>query len=243
MSAHDSPQTEIKAAPASPLPLLLSLAGTSLGVYLFGLRPWLQRWGANNSEVQRELPGDELVAGANHWSTRAITVNASAAEVWPWLAQMGQGRGGMYSYDGLDNLAGLDMHSADRILPEFQKLAPGDIIPLEPGGSGYRVQTVEPNRLLVLYADGSNPGALGEHFARAQAASTWTWLLRPVNPWETRLVVRWRARYPVMKTLNPLIWLIGLLIEPVEFVMERQMLRGIKRRAERRGRAAPSPAR
>ncbi len=109
MSAHESPQTRRNDGSASPLPLLLSLAGTSLGVYLFGLRPWLQRWGATEAEVRRPLPGDELVTGANHWSTRAITVNASAAEVWPWLAQMGQGRGGLYSYDGLENLAGLDI--------------------------------------------------------------------------------------------------------------------------------------
>src|SRR5512136_466510 len=84
------------------------------------------RWGATGDEVRQALPGDELVLHPKWSYTNAITVRATAAEVWPWLAQMGQGRGGFYSYEFLENLVGCGIHNADRILPEFQNLQVGD---------------------------------------------------------------------------------------------------------------------
>jgi hypothetical protein len=83
--------------------------------YWFGLRPWHIRWGATDDELARPLPGDEIVPRPRKWSTRAITIDAPAEVVWPWLVQIGQGRGGLYSYDWLENLAGCDIHSADRV--------------------------------------------------------------------------------------------------------------------------------
>lgn len=86
-------------------------------------RPWSLRWGTVDDEATRAMPGDELVAAPRHASTRAITVRARPGEIWPWLAQMGKGRGGLYSIDWLDRVFGmLDAPSAERILPEWQDL-------------------------------------------------------------------------------------------------------------------------
>jgi hypothetical protein len=84
------------------------------------------RWGATYEELNTALPGDELVPDADLTATRAVTVDAGAGDVWPWIAQLGQGRGGFYSYDVLENLVGLDIHSADRIVPEWQGIEVGD---------------------------------------------------------------------------------------------------------------------
>jgi len=84
-------------------------------------------WGANADEVSRMMPGDELLTDPEALSTRAITIDASPAAIWPWLVQMGPGRGGAYTYDWIENLLGLDMHSADEILPQFQDLKVGDV--------------------------------------------------------------------------------------------------------------------
>src|SRR5213082_3723487 len=93
-------------------------------------RSWCLTWGARPDEVSRELPGDELPPGAGIVATRAITIDAPPAAIWPWLVQMGSGRGGAYTYDWIENLFGLGMHSADEILPQFQGLKLGDEIPL-----------------------------------------------------------------------------------------------------------------
>ena len=93
-------------------------------------RRWILGWGATTAERELPLPGDDLVADADIQSTRAVTIDAPPASVWPWLVQMGSGRGGAYTYDWIENLLGLDMHSADRILPELQDLALGDELPL-----------------------------------------------------------------------------------------------------------------
>lgn len=91
-------------------------------IYPLLIQPWHVRWGASDAEVMMTLPGDEFLPEPKLLSTRAITINASAAEIWPWLLQLGQGRGGMYSYTWLENLFGANMHNADTILPEFQNL-------------------------------------------------------------------------------------------------------------------------
>src|SRR5437763_1782203 len=85
-------------------------------------RAWVLNWGATRDEAGYGLPGDELIAAPAGQATRAVTINAPVGCVWPWLAQMGQGRGGAYTYDWIENLFGLGMHSADRILPELQQL-------------------------------------------------------------------------------------------------------------------------
>ena len=121
-------------------------------VYYFVLRPRCLRWGATDEEIGRDLPGDELLPDPVGYVTRGITINTSPVNVWLWLVQMGQGRGGFYSYDWLENLFGLDIHNADRIVPEWQELAVGDIVRMHPNG-GSMVAAVEPYRALVLYTN------------------------------------------------------------------------------------------
>src|SRR6202040_1830914 len=112
-------------------------------------RPWHLRWGASIQECDASLPGDDLIVSPDLAATRAITVRAAADEVWPWIAQLGQGRGGFYSYDFLENLVGSEIHSANRITPEWQDVAVGNEVTLAPGVP-LVVTALEPGRALVL---------------------------------------------------------------------------------------------
>ena len=156
-------------------------------------------------------------------ATRAITVPAAADQVWPWIAQLGQGRGGFYSYDALENLVGCDIHSADRVVAEWQDLKAGDQVKLAPE-VGLGVSVVEPGRALVLR--GGVP--MGE--VPPPYDFTWAFVLRQQPDGTTRLVVR--ERYGYTRRWAP------LLVEPVAvvaFVMSQRMLRGIRDRAQRGG--------
>lgn len=189
------------------------------------------RWGATDAEVAAAMPGDELVPDPQLGYTRAITISAPPENVWPWLVQMGQGRGGLYSYDGLENLVGCDIHSADRVLPEFQQLAVGDLIRLGPEGYPcFRVDQVTTGDSLVLVGADPRPPHVAADPASPTGVATWQWQLRPSPDAEgTRLVTRQRLSYQRTKGTS-VMW---HLVEPIGFVMERQMLHGIKRRAER----------
>jgi hypothetical protein len=193
------------------------------------LRRWYKRWGATGDEAEGSLPGDELVPDAQMSSTRAITIDAPPAQVWPWLAQIGQGRGGFYSYDELENLLGCDIHSTHQILTDYQRLGVGDVIRLaKKGGPSYRVVRAEPPNLLVLVSASADPAAQSAvPSGMPDFIATWQWSLRPVGDGsQTRLVVRQLYHYPRSQRI---MW---HLVEPVDFVMERQMLYGIKSRAE-----------
>jgi len=194
------------------------------------LRGWYNTWGATPAEVQRALAGDELVAEPMLGYTRAITIRAGVEQVWAWLVQIGQGRGGLYSYDGLENLAGCKIHSVDRILPEQQTLQVGDVIRLGPPGYPcFAVAEIEPPRVLVLLgADPKSGKALayqGE-LGKGVAISTWQFILEAIDAHSSRLLVRQRLMY------SPEMGWIWRLTEPVGFVMERKMLLGIRKRAE-----------
>ena len=127
----------------------VAVIGGSAAAYVLLARPRQLRWGATDQELDEPLPGDELIAHADLTATRAITIGASAEHVWPWIAQFGQGRGGFYSYDVLENLVGCDIHSADRIVPEWQHVGIGDEVRLAPE-VGLVVAAVESGRSLVL---------------------------------------------------------------------------------------------
>ncbi|AOT02462.1 hypothetical protein [Arthrobacter sp. U41] len=216
-------------------PLAALAAAAAAAGYVLALRPRLLTWGATAQESAGPLPGDELVRTARMQSTRAVTINAPAAGVWPWLVQLGAGRGGMYSYDLLENAAGLGMHSADRILPEYQQLGVGDVIPLGPD-AGIPVRRLESGSVLAL--GGSMDPRTGRITASGGAPAGprlelgWTFVLQPVDERTTRLLSRTRYDY------SPLA--VGLILrpalEPLQFIMERRMLLGIKSRAEGRGR-------
>lgn len=192
----------------------LALGGAvAIGSYV-AVRPRLLRWGATDAEVSNPMPGDELVADANFAMTFAISIAAPPADVWPWLAQMGNGRGGLYSYDWLDRLFGyLDAPSATRVLPEFQALRVGDTIPIGRGVS-WPVAVVEPPRVLVL-----EPVA---------GTVTWTFVLVPQDGEGTRLVTRARGRFGGRMRDA----ITGEIMRPAAFAMTRRMLLRIRERAE-----------
>jgi hypothetical protein len=127
----------------------LALIGSAAAAYTLRGRRWQLRWGATDQEVDEALPGDGLIASPNLTATRAITVRTSADRVWPWIAQLGQDRGGFYSYDFLENLVGCKIHSADRVVPEWQHPQVGDEVKLHPEVA-LGVAALEPGRSLVL---------------------------------------------------------------------------------------------
>lgn len=166
------------------------------------LARWRQlRWGATGEEVGASLPGDDLIPNACLSATRAISIPTSPAQVWPWIAQLGQGRGGFYTYDFLENLAGCDIHSAGDIVPEWQHLEVGDAVRLHPT-LGLEVAAVDPPRSLVLR------GAAVEGDRPMPYDFTWTFFLRPTPEGTTRLIVRERYRYRT--------WWAPVMAEPVE---------------------------
>lgn len=196
-------------------------------------------WGATRQEVDESLPGDEIVGHAKYRSTRAITVNAPVDRVWPWLAQLGQGRGGLYSYDWLENLLRLDIHSADHIMPDHQHLAVGDVVRLVPEGAEpplqFVVSQVQPPHLLVLGPGGTRQDA----FRARMPFPVWTFRLTSGAEGTTRLVVRFQSDFEpsaMSQVVNK------YALAPVHFVMERKMLLGIKHRAEHIKRTDATPA-
>jgi hypothetical protein len=204
----------------------LAILATGLLLYtlvVLAARPWYQHWGATDTELSQALPGDQLVPQAGGTGTRAITVNAPAPAVWPWLVQMGQGRGGLYSYDWLENLFGCDIQNADRIIPAYQSLKLGDPIRIYPEGKGpppFIVAELDRGHALVL---GETEGASAAN-ARTSWAVTWAFVLNPVDAQHTRLLIRWRWAEAS--------WANTLLLDPITFFMEQRMLRGLKERAE-----------
>jgi len=196
------------------------------------LRHWRTKWGATDAEVHRSLPGDDLVPHPKWGWTHAITIRASAADVWPWLMQMGQGRGGMYSYEWLENLVGCDIHNADRIIPAFQHLEVGDGIRLHLKVS-IPIAAIEPCRALVLHVRANtqtgNTFDLTDTMPERYLNLSWVFFLAELDEGTTQLISRGRGDYN-QSLVNALIYLV--LTEPITFVMDRKMLLGIKRRAE-----------
>ncbi|MFC5369069.1 hypothetical protein [Salinirubrum litoreum] len=191
---------------------------TLLAGYL-AVRPWLNNWGASAAETRRSLPGDDLVPDPNYQTTRAITIDAPPERVWPWLVQLGKGRGGLYSYDWLDVVFGiLDGPSADEIEPAYQRLGVEETIPLGGDGEGLLVKAVQTERALVTVPERLPEGTL-----------TWVFVLEPLSGGRTRLLTRNRGSIPRSPRWVALV----AVIEPAAFLMTRKMLLGIKRRAER----------
>jgi hypothetical protein len=189
---------------------LLAAAGTT--AYLLWVRPWHLGWGASEEEKRRPLPGDDEILDPQLDATRAITVAAPAKSVWPWLVQMGYKRAGFYSYR-FDNAW---VPSPWEIVPEYQRLEVGDLMPTGPG-QGFTVKAMEPDRSLLLVLD--------EDPIQVSASI----LLDQVADEETRMVGRVRVRFgrglPV--------FLYRLLFDLGDFIMMRKMFLGIKERAER----------
>jgi len=187
---------------------------------LVRVRRWQLFFGATASEQERRLPGDDLIDRADLTATRAISIACAPDHVWPWIAQIGQGRGGMYSYDAVENLVGCDIHSADRIVPDWQNVVVGDAVRLAPEVS-LSVAVVEQGHSLVLR------GGVPVGNSAPPYDFTWSFVILDGPEGSARLLVRERYRYAR-------VWA-RLLVEPIEivsFVMSQKMLRGIRDRAE-----------
>jgi hypothetical protein len=190
----------------------LGSIGVAAILYQWLLRGPITHWGSSAAEASARLPGDELLEEADGIATRAITIDAPASAVWPWIAQMGPSpRGGAYTFDWIENLLGLDMHSTNRVLPEYQHPQVGDT--LRYGANRMRFERIEPRHVLATRSEDGN--------------WVWSFVLDERNG-RTRLISRNRFR---LRTLTAKIGMIPM--EPASLVMEQKMLRGIKQRAER----------
>lgn len=192
--------------------------------YALAVRPWHLRWGATDEEAAGHLPGDWVNPDAKVRITHAITIEAPPNAVWKWLVQIGQDRGGFYSYDWLENLIDLQIHSATEIKPQWQELEVGDFIRGAHKGwlggrfdetAGWTVVELEQDRSLVLQ--------------ETVAKGTWAFVLRPIGQTKTRLLIRARGDEPV--TFGGKLFHYGVM-EPAHFIMERKMLLTLKQRAE-----------
>jgi uncharacterized protein YndB with AHSA1/START domain len=204
-SVLETVRRALRGRPPGPL---AALGTGALIAYAVAIRPRLRNWGARPHETRMALPGDELEPDPGMQTTRAVTISAPPGDVWSWLAQLGQERGGFYSYEWLENLAGCEMRNADEIHPEWQHREVGESIMLHPAAS-LKMTLFEPERAFGI----ENWGAF---------------VLEPEGDGRTRLLARGRA------PREPLKMAYATLLEIPHFVMERRMLLGIKERAERR---------
>jgi len=190
-------------------PSFLAVLGSfGTAFYALVIRPWHLGWGAGPADADRVRRGDELLPRDGTQIVHAVTIDAPVEDVWPWLAQVGQDRGGFYSYEWLENLAGCEMTNADRIHPEWQHRELGNVVRLHPGG-GLQVSMFEPGQALGLAGWGN-------------------FVLEPDEPGRTRLI----ARSGVPSGVAAIAY--GLLMEIPHVLMERRMLLGIKERVEHR---------
>jgi hypothetical protein len=191
--------------------------------YLWILRPWHMHWGATAAEARGPVAGDELMPGAGIISTRVIEIEAPPSQVWPWLVQMGPGRGGAYTYDWIERRLGIDIRNVDRIVPELQNLAVGDEIDMP--GYKMRVERLDPERAMVVRS--------------SNGAWLWAFELRATDG-RTRLISRNSFDTSKLRLTD---WLVYPIIEPGSWVMERKMLLTIKQRAEALAQTGRSAAR
>ena len=197
-----------------PSTIMISISLIALVfLYLVFFRPWQLRWGATDAEVKRAMPGDEIVDKPSFNATRAVTIHASAQNIYPWIVQMGVTRAGWYSYDLLDNLG---KHSAESILPEHQNLQAGDLIPISPDGKqGMWVKSFRKNKWMLWWDK--------------KGDTSWTWEIRSEGEGNARLITRIRAKYRWFSSAV----FFNLLIEFFDILMMRKSMLGIKRRAEK----------
>ena len=182
-------------------------------LYIALFRPWQLRWGATDDELERAMPGDDIVGRPSFNATRGVTINAPAATIYPWIVQMGVSRAGWYSYDLLDNLG---RKSSELVLREFQDVKPGDVVPMSPDGKkGLSVKDFKTGEWMLWW------DALGD--------SSWAWGIYPETEHASRLITRVRVKYRWLSVYLPF----NLLVEFFDIVMMRKCMLGIRRRAER----------
>lgn len=212
--------------------IVLEVAAVLL--YLLVFRRWYCRWGATAEEHTMKMPEDDLAPNPFIYMTHAIDINAPPHEVWPWLKQMGQGRGGFYSYDWLERLFGFGIHNVYRIVPELQELKVGDHLRLHRNGMGATVETLEENRKMVLWMDSRELIEGRKYFVpipkEMYIAGYWSFTLIEKPGGSTRLLERWAIEWPPKNVI--LDFFLIALSEVPSFIMERKMLKVIKMCAE-----------
>ncbi len=235
-----------RSAPVTPgkgLAASLIGAGEMAGHVVTGplLHRYRTRWGASPSDVELALPGDELIPGWGWGSTRAVRIDRRPDQVWPWIVQLGQGRGGFYSLEGLERLVGCQIRNIGHIEPAWQELAVGDPIRLHPKAPPLRVVQCSAPTDLVL-AGVPDPPRSEEHGngrrdperVAPRADVRWSFHLRPAGASSTRLIERHRVRRPTSPaerlSFGP------YLLDPVSFVMSRHLLRNVATLAQRQPR-------
>ena len=188
-----------------------------LTAYFIWARPFQLNWGATAFEINRSMPGDERRGKSTFLATRAITINDTPENIWPWLIQMGYGRAGFYGYDILENLGSeRGIYSADRILPEFQDFTIGDDVPIS-RVAHLSFYAIEPNEYLVWSEEkGEFPGAF-------------TWAIYPIDKDNTRLVSRigWNYHWS-----EPSLLALDIFTEFSDHIAVREILQGVKGRVE-----------
>jgi len=196
---------------------LLTVLILVTATYVLFCRPYQLRWGATAVEIASSVPGDELNRNPSFRATRAITIEGTPEEIWPWLIQMGFGRAGYYGYDILENLGSPEgLHSAERVLPRFQDFEVGDELPISAVVS-MTFFAIEPHRYLIWVGDeDENPGVF-------------TWALYPLGGSRTRLVSRihWTYEWTSITTIS-----LQLFTEFADHIAVRKILRGVKGRVE-----------
>ncbi|UWX54478.1 hypothetical protein NYZ99_16410 [Maribacter litopenaei] len=204
-----------------------------VGYLSFFLRPLRDRWGLSKEQALQTFPGDEIVPVPKTRFTHAIEINAPSKYVWPWIAQIGQGKGGFYTYEALENLVGLNIYNSDAVLSEFQNpqigdkvgFAPKDALPIVICDHG-RCMAIE-NALDMDTNKLYNP-KVGR--PKNYLHLTWLWYVEDIDEKRSRFISRNRVDFsPWFK--NKLMF--GSFSEPIVFAMDRKMCLGIKKRAER----------
>ncbi len=197
---------------------VIALVGLVMVVYWVWARPYQLHWGATDEEVNRPMPGDELDPTPTFLATRAITIEGTSQEIWPWLIQMGYTRAGFYGYDVLENLGSpRGLASAQTILPEFQHFDVGDPVPISAAAREVFYEIVPNQYLIWAGTTGRYPGGF-------------TWALYPVNERETRLVSRIRWSYHSLAQPDALF--LDLFTEFTDHLAVRKILQGIQRRVQ-----------
>ena len=210
--------------------VLAALEGAALIVWNLVTTPFIGRkrlrWGTVGTETTDSLPGDQLVPEPKWSYTLGISVDASPEDVWPWIAQIGQGRGGFYTYQTLENMVGCKISNTTEILPDHQHPTVGEDIYLHPTTPPLRIEIVDSPNALVLF--GSLVDIGGEE---SWGVSTWQFVVNPGPDGGSRLLTR--GRYDYTPDWKSRLAFARFPIEVITFVMSRKMMLEIKRLAER----------
>jgi hypothetical protein len=198
---------------------LVGVGSLATALYAFVFRPWMLKWGATVEEQTRPLPGDDIEPDAEYVTTRATTIQAPAASVWPWLIQMGQDRAGFYTHNWVERMLRSGIPDTAEIRPEWQHIEVGDLVRTnrDIGGKpmGWPVAAVDRGRSLVVTSSSMPVG-------------TYAFVLDPIDDDASRLIVRDRARWEWWE------WPFATLVyEPLHAYMETGLISGVRQRAER----------